>query len=89
MVDCVHSFWVNAPFQLHLVMLFSSSATCSLFERLTENSLGFGLALPEQDEAFFVVFLSAGLGANGSNAMQDVTEIGHELRDSHCSCLID
>lgn len=70
-------------------MLFCASASCSLVKRLANNGFGFGLTLPEENEAIFVVFFSAGLGVDGSDTMQDVAEIGHELRDPHRSCLID
>lgn len=69
-------------------MLFRPPASRALFERLCEKSFGFSLTLPEQDEAVFVEFFSAGLGIDGGDADLDVPKVVHNLCDSHCSCLV-
>jgi hypothetical protein len=76
------------PFQLHFVVLICSSASSTRLERLSEKSFCLSLALPEQDESFFVEFFSARLGIDDCNSKLDVPKVVHDLCDSHRSCLV-
>ena len=70
-------------------MLFRPSASCTLFKGLIEKRFSLSLTLPEQDKAVFVEFFSTGLRVDGRDSYLDVSEIVHDLCDSHRSRLID
>jgi len=82
-------FWRSTiPFQLHFVMLLRPSASCTLFKGLVEKRFGFSLTLPEQYEAVFIELFSARLSIDGGDPYLDVSEVVHDLGDSHRSHLI-
>jgi hypothetical protein len=77
-----------SPFQLHLVVLLRPPPPRARLERLAQQRFGFGLHLPEQDEAVFVEFLAAGLGLDGGDAVLDFAEVVDDLADAQGSRLV-
>lgn len=71
------------------MLLLSSLSPRRLFEGLAQDRFCFGLGLSEEDKAIFVELFSAGKASDGSYAVLDVAEIGHDFSDAQRAGWVD